>query len=822
MKNFKRIIKSSFAIVLALIMLFGVACKKNDSGDLDVSPRPPEEKSIYFNQKNLAMSVGDISTLVVLGSLDGEGQTLIYTSADPSVATVSSNGKVEAIDEGTTKIIASYGNLTAECPVTVDYVYGELPTISTSFVENSMFNIVKDDTYKFEPKIKYRNRIYEDGTFTYEMSNPNVVEISADGTAQALASGQTEITIKGSWRAFDNESYPSIKTVVTIKVVDDVKIEVENIQTDFVELYTLAQFNGQNYQNQVSFVPTVKINGVEQPSTIADITVANTDIAVYQSGKIVGKAFGSTTVDIEVGEGQDKYVKQYVINVLRPQAKLNKVANFFSSYKGTLRDETKSYTELTLAQFIYGEATEKDIVDATVDGKPLQVVDNKVLGITGTDSQTYNVTVSVGSATEIYNVDLVVYGVYIYSLADFDVFVRGEDNRQLDCYVELARDLDANNLILRNHFYDNPDSLYKPTVSKNYEDEIKGFTGTFDGKGHSIKNLTTGEFGLMCVTYHATIKNVAFENVNINGGGLFAENVMFTDFENVYIKVASMAKIAGGSNVISKFVVSGGFFKNIFIDAQAIAKDQELLQGAFLAIEIGTLSAATPLFENCFILSELPAGISTHTSTWGQLAIAENVYNDPNNRKDALDFIWNNYAFEDMKKTITSTYQESFPGSEVTSSAILDVGKLHSLSGVKAFVNYDSAKADSQTSKLFASFISDEHWSLVDGFLVWGPTKLNADPGQIYLNVGTVQGNMVSGFDGNPLTPAIGSTVKLPKLDCFGYKFVGWKDYQTGEIIKANAQGDYIATPSYDGKAMEFVAIWEKKPGISTGSDVWL
>ena len=434
MKNLKRMCKSAFAVILAMIMLFGVACKKNgDDGSYDVSPRPEKQDTITFFSQSLDLTVGDIVQNSAFGYKVVDGQTLVYQSADPTIATVDSYGYVEAINEGTTKIIASYGAISAECNVTVNYLAGQIPSIETNFEENALFNVAKDTTYKFEPKIKYRDRVYTDGQFTYDIENPNVVEMNDDGSLLAKANGTTKVTIKGSWRAFDYATNPSLSMVVTLKVVDDVVIKIDGLATDFVNVYAVASFAGQTFENEIPFTPVVTVNGTTQSSSNVNVVVADPALATYENGKIVGKSYGTTAINVEYGTGEDKVVKQYELNVLRPQVKFARTANYFSSYKGTLRDETSSFAEMTLAQFIFGQATDKVIVDATMDGQTLEVSENKVLGITGSNSSTYEVTVSVGTATEIYDVDMVVYGVYLYDLEDLDIFVRGETNQELDC-----------------------------------------------------------------------------------------------------------------------------------------------------------------------------------------------------------------------------------------------------------------------------------------------------------------------------------------------------------------------------------------------------
>ena len=838
MKNFKRIIKSSFAVVLAFIMLFSVACKKDPVTPDDQPPEDLGPNSISFYKESLDLTVGDKETNKALVFRTVEGQTLVYQSADPEIATVNSEGLVEAINEGQTKIVASYGDVSNEYPVRVSYLDSVLPSIETNQSAET-FNLVKESTFTFEPQIKYNDSFFNDGEFTYEIEDTDIIEQVDAGLFMAKTNGQTSITIRADWRKFKNAETTSLVKQFNISVVDDVVISVQGVETDFVQVYTKQSFGGKTYNTTANFNPVVLINGT-QTSEDVNVEIQDPTIATYENNKIVAKAFGKTVATIKVNYGNEIVERQYTVFVERPVAKAEKTVNYFSSYTGTLRDETADFAQITLAQFLYGNATSEVIVDATIDGDELNVSENKILGITGTSDSTYKVTVSVGTATEIYEVDMVVYGMYIYSLEDLNVFVRGEDNRELDCYVELARDLDAKDITLRNHFTDNPTSDYLPTSSKSYK-QAKGFMGTFDGKGHTIKNLTTGQYGLFCVTYEASIKNIGFENVNINGGGLFAENIMFTEFENVYVKVSSMAEIAGGSNVFSPFVVRSGNFKNIYVDALAVQQDRYKLTGAFVSIENfeSIEYATTPIFENCFVLADLPMGVNVSVKTTttnpltdeslAQLAISENVANNLTNKNAIMDYLWNNMQFIDAKDNFINKFielnEEMFAGKDpseivVESSAISALGRAYKLENVRSYKTIEEVKADSNTQSFFKGFMGYGYWSMLDGILYWGETKVNAEAGQIYLNVGSVAGKPVEGFDGNPITPTINAPIRLNKLTCFGYKFIGWKDYRTGEIFYAEAgSNDVLVSHSYTGEAMEFVAVWEKDSNVATGPE---
>ena len=111
-----------------------------------------------------------------------------------------------------------------------------------------------------------------------------------------------------------------------------------------------------------------------------------------------------------------------------------------------------------------------------------------------------------------------------------------------------------------------------------------GLTGTFDGRGHTISNLTMTKGGLFGGIVGGTVKNVAFTNVSLSANTWKDENgttqygtindcctlATFIDrgvVENVYIYVPKMALPSRNANVqrnalVSSFVTESTVMKN--------------------------------------------------------------------------------------------------------------------------------------------------------------------------------------------------------------------------------------------------------------------
>jgi uncharacterized protein YjdB len=80
---------------------------------------------VSLNKTSISMSVGESETLIAtVTPSDATDKTVIWTSSNPSVASVGLTGKVTAVGQGSATITATTvnGNYTATCAVTVGTV----------------------------------------------------------------------------------------------------------------------------------------------------------------------------------------------------------------------------------------------------------------------------------------------------------------------------------------------------------------------------------------------------------------------------------------------------------------------------------------------------------------------------------------------------------------------------------------------------------------------------------------------------------------------------------------------------------------------------
>ena len=119
-------------------------------------------------------------------------QEVVYTSADESIATVNSNGKIVAVSGGATEITVTCGEQSATCLVTCDFTLaaGEQPPAEPPVLNNT-------DMSFFTPGEQYQLKVLnlEDGTtVTFASSDSSVASVDADGTVTAKGIGTATVT----------------------------------------------------------------------------------------------------------------------------------------------------------------------------------------------------------------------------------------------------------------------------------------------------------------------------------------------------------------------------------------------------------------------------------------------------------------------------------------------------------------------------------------------------------------------------------------------------------------------------------------------------
>ena len=157
-----------------------------EGGETD-EPAPSTPVSLSSQDFTLDAAKGLQYTLKASG---GSGE-YTWTSADPSVATVSENGTVTGVGNGNTEITATDGFTTAACIVRIKGVTSgtTTPTGSTTLSLNREDMTMPAGGTSFQLKVS--------GTasaVTWSIADPSIATIDADGTVHFLKKGTTTAT----------------------------------------------------------------------------------------------------------------------------------------------------------------------------------------------------------------------------------------------------------------------------------------------------------------------------------------------------------------------------------------------------------------------------------------------------------------------------------------------------------------------------------------------------------------------------------------------------------------------------------------------------
>ena len=218
-----------------------------------------------------------------------------FQSTNLSVATVSSDGLVTGISNGTTEIIAKTGNgKEAKCTVTVQ----TSPTGVTLNVTEQTLDLNGVKKFKIIANIE-PSTANVNTTLHARSSNPNVATISGDGTVTAISGGNAIITI-------ETENGKSATCNVTVKAAP---------------ISATAIYFAENKDDDTKYITVKKgenktIKAIMEPSDASeDITYSiisgNSKVASIdpKTGEIIGKQAGIVTIQAETSSGKKATIR---------------------------------------------------------------------------------------------------------------------------------------------------------------------------------------------------------------------------------------------------------------------------------------------------------------------------------------------------------------------------------------------------------------------------------------------------------------------------------------------------------------------------------
>ena len=563
------------ATALPLFVFWGCENKNGNNTATNGSVTTQEEEIILsYVDTNLSMIVGD-EKIPQLNHTVLVGKQPSFVSSNPSVASVDGEGKITAISQGETTVTATYEGKTSKVDVSVGY--GDyIPYLEFVNSMDDTVTIGKSAFVNMSAVVCFNGKSFDDASFTYQITNELGKIENGIFTPEKI--GEGDITVVATWRNY--EGLPLSKKI-SVKVVSEVQLYVNDNTTNTFQVYTKSSFGGNTFDNVIPFVAKGYVDGQEVQPTVT--VVSGADKATYNADTqtITGIKAG----DVLVRLSHEQYTNDVSVKVLPTIARYSGEVIEFSALDGDLPLREIFGEDVALMSAYDGQAT-------------YEVSQNKVLGIT-VDGKSAPEERALTVCTEEcgYEVSIIPYTKIIKTGKDFEIFNLGDDVKMnngtvkgnvFDGYYVLGGNIDASD-------YEAIVPYNIHSMSYTLAQTGAGLTGTFDGRGYTVNNLTLGNFGLFGIV-SGTIKNVAFRNVRFLGGGKANYTYVLANYidnsacvDNVYIKCKELGYVGARATVANVVREKASFNNCIFVlDAVRL----EISGSSISAENIGTKNLA--------------------------------------------------------------------------------------------------------------------------------------------------------------------------------------------------------------------------------------
>lgn len=155
---------------------------------------------------------GQFFLLHVTASPENTTDKIVYTSADESIATVTEDGRITAVSEGTTKIYITCGSIQLDCEVVCSFAEETVPTEQTQDETLGENETVPGNAPDANVQLKLEKTDIKLGVGYYVTlkldcgleqnqvewisEHPHIASVDENGVVRALKSGTTSITAK--------------------------------------------------------------------------------------------------------------------------------------------------------------------------------------------------------------------------------------------------------------------------------------------------------------------------------------------------------------------------------------------------------------------------------------------------------------------------------------------------------------------------------------------------------------------------------------------------------------------------------------------------
>lgn len=247
-----------------------------------------ELEGINVNKENVELVFEQTFQLEVSPIPSDTYLNVKYTSSNPLVADVSSNGLITAKNiVGTTTItIASINN--SNIFKTVNVTVKEPSPINLETVSCKDVTTYVNSEIKLNPSIS-PNNAYPKPSFTFISKDENIASVDGSGIVKGIKEGSTQIKIIAKQNNIEKECLVKITVEPYKEITDTLKNDLFNGYGSDVEYKTsngliLCATNVGNYSNSIQFKKSTGVLYNKEPINLKNITInGTTSLSVYGS-----------------------------------------------------------------------------------------------------------------------------------------------------------------------------------------------------------------------------------------------------------------------------------------------------------------------------------------------------------------------------------------------------------------------------------------------------------------------------------------------------------------------------------------------------------
>jgi hypothetical protein len=266
-----------------------------ESSSNDSSSEETVAPSLTLSQDALELEEYETATLTY--ALEGDTGMPSWSSSDPSVATVDSNGLVSAIKKGSCTIKATLGELQAKCEVNV-IALSQAPRITLS---ETAVSLGQNETYEIDGYVSYKGKARSDA-LEISLANGADSKIAAASYEEGkiiingLAYGQTEFIVHAKTMGV------LLTASLHVKVAKpNLALSISNLESkEGVYSVHLAnkKIDEDGYDTTCSPVISFTENGEPASYTLTYTSLDPTIASWDDDHKIVAKGVGETTLTV--------------------------------------------------------------------------------------------------------------------------------------------------------------------------------------------------------------------------------------------------------------------------------------------------------------------------------------------------------------------------------------------------------------------------------------------------------------------------------------------------------------------------------------------